>query len=69
MINLPTIKVVRVPNHSMTSEEPQGKLPYRTRIVAGMTELGLIIYSLLSALGITEELTGSSTIHIIILWI
>ena len=30
---------------------------------------GLIIYSLLSALGITEELTGSSTIHIIILWI
>lgn len=46
-----------------------GKLPYRIRIVAGMTGLGLIIYSLLSVLDITEELTGSSTIHITILWI
>lgn len=35
-----------------------GKLPYRIRIVAGMTGLGLIIYSLLSVLDITEELTG-----------
>lgn len=46
-----------------------GKSAYKIRIVAGMTELGLIIYSFLSVLGITEESTGSFTIHITILWI
>lgn len=46
-----------------------GKLPYRIRTVAGMTGLGLIIYSLQSALGITEESTESSTIHITVHWI
>lgn len=46
-----------------------GEVTIQKRIVAGMTGLGQIIYSLQSVLGITEESTGSFTIHTTILWI
>ena len=41
----------------------------RIRTVAGMTGLGQIIYSFLSALDITEESAESSMIHITVHWI
>lgn len=46
-----------------------GKSAYRIRTVAGMTGLGQIIYSFLSALDITEESAESSMIHITVHWI
>lgn len=46
-----------------------GEVTIQKRIVAGMIELGLIIYSFLSVLGITEESTGSFTIHTTKHWI